>query len=156
MLAKLQKAGIQANVNRCEFHVIETKYLSLMISTNGIKIDLAKVDAIKQWDIPTCVQKICSFIRFCNFYCQFIRDFSKITGPLNTLIKKNVPFAWTEKCDLTFKKLKQRMCKAPILIDFDLNKLCHLKTDLLDYVSAGVLSQKRDSRNLHPVAYFSK
>ena len=47
----------------------KTKYLGLIVSTNGIKMDSAKVDAIKQWDSPTCVREVCSFIEFCNFYC---------------------------------------------------------------------------------------
>ena len=64
-----------------------------MISTDSIKIDSAKVDAIKQWDTPTCVRKICSFIGFCNFYCQFIKNFFKIAELLNTLTKKDVKFA---------------------------------------------------------------
>ena len=93
VLTKLREAGIQADMDKCEFHVIETKYLGLIVSTDGIKIDPAKVDAIKQWDSPTCVREICSFIGFCNFYRWFIRDFSKIAGPLNTLTKKEVKFA---------------------------------------------------------------
>ena len=47
VLTKLQEAGIPANANKCEFHVTETKYLGLIISTKGIKMDPSKVDAIK-------------------------------------------------------------------------------------------------------------
>ena len=128
----------------------------MIISIDGIKMDLAKIDAIKQWDTPTCVREVRSFIGFCNFYRQFIRDFSKIAGPLNTLTKKDVKFEWNDKCNAVFKGLKQRVCKASILIHFNPNKQCHLKTDSSDYVSAGVLSQKDDDEILHPVAYFSK
>ena len=46
VLAKLRESGIQANVDKCEFHVTETKYLGLIISTDRIKIDLAKIEAI--------------------------------------------------------------------------------------------------------------
>ena len=48
ILTKLQKAKILADIDKCEFHVIETKYLGLMISTDGIKIDPAKINVIKQ------------------------------------------------------------------------------------------------------------
>ena len=156
VLTKLREAGIPADVDKCEFHVTETKYLGLMISTEGIKMDPAKVDAIKQWDLPTCVREVRLFIGFCNFYCQFIRDFSKIAGPLNTLTKKDVKFEWNEQCNRAFESLKQRVCKAPILMDFDPSKQCRLETDSSDYVNAGVLSQEDDNGILHPVAYFSK
>ena len=46
VLAKLQEARIQADVNKCKFYVKETKYLGLIISTNGIKMDPAKIEAI--------------------------------------------------------------------------------------------------------------
>ena len=156
VLAKLQEAGILADVDKCKFYVIETKYLGPMISTDGIKINSAKVDAIKQWDTPTCVQEIRLFIGFCNFYRQFIKNFSKIAGPLNTLTKKDTKFAWINKCEAAFQGLKQRVCKAPILIHFNLSKQCHVKIDFFDYVSAGVLLQKGKNGNLHLVAYFSK
>ena len=155
VLTKLREAGIQADVDKCEFHVTETKYLGLIISTEGIKMDPVKVDAIKQWDSPTCVREVRSFISFCNFYRRFIRDFSKIAGPLNSLTKKDVKFTWTKECELAFEGLKQRVCEAPILIHFNPSKECHVETDSSDYVSAGVLSQEHNGI-LHPVAYFSK
>ena len=156
VLTKLREARIQADVDKCEFHVTETKYLGLIISVDGIKMDPAKVDAIKQWDSPTCVREVRSFIGFCNFYRRFIRDFSKIAGPLNTLTKKDVKFAWTEECELAFQGLKQRVIETPILSHFDPSKQCHVETDSSDYISAGVLSQEDDNGILHPVAYFSK
>ncbi len=36
VLKRLRKAGIQANVDKCEFHVQEIKFLGLIISTKGI------------------------------------------------------------------------------------------------------------------------
>lgn len=88
VLAKLCKFDIQADVNKCEFHVTETKYLDLIVSTKEIKIDPAKVAAICNWDRPTCVQEVCLFIDFCNFYCHFIKGFSDVASPLNTTTKK--------------------------------------------------------------------
>ena len=48
VLAKLREFGIQADVNKCKFYVTKMKYLGLIISTKGIKIDLAKIEAIRQ------------------------------------------------------------------------------------------------------------
>ena len=155
VLIKLQEAEIPVDVAKCEFHITKTKYLGLIISVDGIKMDPAKVESIKQWNTPTCVTEVRSFIGFCNFYCCFIKNFSKIAGPLNSLIKKDAKFAWSDKCKLAFKRLKKHVCKAPILVHFDPSKECHVETNSSDYVSAGVLSQK-DNGILHPVAYFSK
>lgn len=47
VLAKFRKFGIQANVTKCKFYITKTKYLSLIISKDGIEIDSAKVEVIK-------------------------------------------------------------------------------------------------------------
>ena len=88
VLAKLCEFGIQADVDKCKFHVTKTKYLGLIVSTEGIKIDSAKVAAIRNWDRPTCVKEIRSFISFCNFYRGFIRGFSNVASSLNAITKK--------------------------------------------------------------------
>ena len=46
VLAKLREFNIHADVDKCEFHVTKTKYLGLIISTEEIKIGLAKVATI--------------------------------------------------------------------------------------------------------------
>ena len=48
MLTALQKAGLQANINKCEFHVTEVNYLGLIITSDGIRIDPHKVNAVQQ------------------------------------------------------------------------------------------------------------
>ena len=68
VLAKLCEFGIQANVDKCKFYVTKTKYLRLIISTEGIKMDPAKIKAIRQWDMSMCVREVQLFIEFCNFY----------------------------------------------------------------------------------------
>ena len=143
-------------MDKCEFHVTETKYLGLVISTNGIKMDPAKVEAIQNWNTPTCVKDVRAFIGFCNFYRRFVLNFSKVAGPLNALTKKDapVPFKWSPKCETAFTELKQRVCEALILHHFDPNEQCFVETDSSDYVNAGVLSQPDNNGIFHPVTFF--
>ena len=154
VLAKLREFAIQADVDKCEFHVTETKYLGLIISTKGIKMDPAKVETIWSWNTPTYVKDVRAFIGFCNFYRRFVLNFSKVAGLLNSLTKKEVQFKWTPKCEKAFSELKQQVCEAPIFWHFDPNEQCFVETDSSDYVNAGVLSQPDGNGILHPVAYF--
>ena len=132
----------------------KTKYLRLIISTKGIKMDLTKIEAIKQWDTPTCIWEVCLFVEFCNFYKQFIRNFSNIAGPLNSFTKKDLLFAWTNECKQAFQKLKNWVWEDPILCHFDPTKQCFVETDSSDYVNTSMLSQMGNDGLLHPVAYF--
>ena len=46
VLNTLSEAGLQVDINKCEFHQAKIKYLGLIISTKGIAMDPDKVHAI--------------------------------------------------------------------------------------------------------------
>ena len=156
VLAALQKAGLQADIDKCEFHVTKISYLGLIISTEGIRMDPKKVEAVQNWETPTCVKDVQAFIGFANFYRRFIRAFSEVVRPMIATVKKNTTFHWTSECQKSFELLKERFTTAPVLAHFDFEKECILETDSSDNVSAGVLSQYGDDGLLHPVAFFSR
>lgn len=156
VLEKLREAGLYAKIQKCEFLVSETKFLGIIISKDGIRMDPEKIKTITEWKTPSCLTDIQAFIGFANFYRRFIRDFSKIIGPMVKLTKKGAPFTWTKSCQSAFDQLKKAFTEAPILKPFDWTKDVIVETDASDYVSAGVLSQYGDEGTLHPVAFFSK
>ena len=47
VLQKLQEARLQADVRKSEFNVTKTKFLSLIVSKDGISIDLEKIKVIQ-------------------------------------------------------------------------------------------------------------
>jgi hypothetical protein len=49
VLLWLRKAGLQADIRKCEFNVTWTKYLRFIISTDSIEVDLEKIEAIRGW-----------------------------------------------------------------------------------------------------------
>ena len=46
---KLQKTGFQIDIDKCEFFVKEIKYLSLIITPEGIKMDQKRFSAVFDW-----------------------------------------------------------------------------------------------------------
>jgi hypothetical protein len=65
--------------------------------------------------MPTCITDVQVFIRFANFYQQFIKDFLKIIALLVNLTKKDVKFWWTLTCQLAMEALKKAFTSAPVL-----------------------------------------
>ena len=151
---KLQKAGFQLDIDKCEFFVKKIKYLSLIITPEGIKMDQKKLSAVFDWSIPENLKNIQIFLNFANFYKRFIRDFSKLAAPLNALAKKDILFTWGPEQPKAFDNLKIAFTTAPILLHYDPNKQTMVKTDASDYVTAGVFSQYDDNGQLKPVVYF--
>jgi hypothetical protein len=58
VLLQLCKTGLQADIKKCEFNVTCTKYLEFVISTDSIKVDLEKVEAIYNWKHLTTVRGV--------------------------------------------------------------------------------------------------
>lgn len=156
VLDRLRKAGLQADIKKCEFHVTETKYLGFIIGTDGIRTDPDKVSAITQWSEPRTVRGVQSFLGFCNFYRRFIRDYSRIARPLVRLTKKEKQFRWDDSCQKAFDRLKALLSSTPVLVHYNPECLTRVETDASDGVVAGALLQSDDKGDWHPVAYFSK
>jgi hypothetical protein len=88
VLQRLRDAGLEVDIRKCEFHVTKTKFLGLIVSTNGLEMDPEKIEAVKNWEAPRSVTEAQSFVGFCNFYRRFIRNFSRIMRPIIELTKK--------------------------------------------------------------------
>ena len=58
------------------------------------------------WEPPTSVHQIRSFLGFAGYYRRFIPDFSRIAKPMTELIKKGVKFAWYDNGKKPFKLSK--------------------------------------------------
>jgi hypothetical protein len=86
-----------------------------MISSEGVALDPEKVKAVVEWTRPTSMFKIWSFLGLAGYYRRFIEGFSKLSGPLTTLTKKNACFVWTDKCEHSFQELKKRLVTTPVL-----------------------------------------
>ena len=77
-------------------------------------MDKAKVDAIEKMTCPKDVKCIRSFLGHAGFYRRFIKDFSKISRPLTSLLQKDIPFVFDDDCLEAFETLKKTLISAPI------------------------------------------
>jgi len=89
--------------------------LGHVVSKDGLAVDPAKVQAVVEWERPTSVQEIRSFLGLAGYYMRFIEGFSSLSGSLTALTRKNVPFVWSDKCEASFQELKRRLVTAPVL-----------------------------------------
>ncbi|THC87386.1 hypothetical protein EYZ11_013167 [Aspergillus tanneri] len=157
VLERLQRAGLQLDIDKCEFEVKSTKYLGFIIEAGkGVRMDPAKVKAILEWAVPTTVKGVRSFLGFANFYRRFIRNYADIAAPLNQLTQKGHEFKWTESCEKAFQQLKTMFTTAPILIQFSPERETVVEADSSMWATGGTLSQYDDNGLLRPCAYFSK
>ncbi|KAI5356475.1 hypothetical protein L3X38_009371 [Prunus dulcis] len=114
------------------------------ISSKGIEVDKAKIDVIAKLPPPTSVKGVRSFLGHAGFYRRFIKDFSKISRPLCTLLAKDTPFNFDKACLEAFNKLKALLTSAPIIAAPNWDLPFELMCDASDYAVGAVLGQRRD------------
>ncbi len=68
ILNKLWEADLQMNINKCKFHVQKIIFLELLISTEELKMNSRKIQAVVDWSIFNNLIQMQFFIDFCNFY----------------------------------------------------------------------------------------
>ncbi|GJQ91318.1 reverse transcriptase domain-containing protein [Tanacetum coccineum] len=84
-------------------------------TSQGIHVDPAKIEAVKNWESPTTLTEVRQFLGLAGYYQRFIKDFSKIAKSLTELTQKNKNYIWGEDQESTFQLLKQKLYEAPIL-----------------------------------------
>ncbi len=106
VLNKLREVDLQININKCEFEIQKISFLELLIFINDLQMNSWKVDVIWSWKVSRSLTHVQIFIDFCNFYRQFIKNFSKIIWLMIKLTWKDHFFEWTEICQTIFEVLK--------------------------------------------------
>ncbi|XP_019420722.1 PREDICTED: uncharacterized protein LOC109330909 [Lupinus angustifolius] len=103
------------------------------ISSRGIEVDKAKIEVIKDLPLPLNVKGIQSFLEHDGFYRRFIKDFSKITKPLNNLLNKDTIFQFDAECAISFETLKQKLIYAHVIVAPNWHLNFELMCDTSDY-----------------------
>ena len=74
-------------MKKCCFYQEEVRFLGYVVSSQRIRIEEERIDAVKAWLEPKSIRDIQLFIEFANFYRRFIQGFSKIAAPLISMLK---------------------------------------------------------------------
>lgn len=157
ILSKLEKAGLYLDIDKCDFMCREVKYLGFIIRAGeSVNVDPIKVKAILEWQAPTSVKGVRSFLGFANFYRCFVNKFSEIVAPLTNLTKKDSTWRWGKEENEAFERLKKIFASEPVLAQWDPGRETILEADCSGYAIGGCLSQMDDQNYLRPIAYFSR
>lgn len=133
----LGRYGLKLRPEKCQLFQRQVKFLGHVVRDQGVSPDPEKVTAVADWQPPTTVRQVRSFLGFVGYYRRFVRDFTKIAKPLNALLigtscqrgRWSPPVEWTEQCSTAFQRLKKELLQAPILVYADYTLPFILYTD---------------------------
>jgi hypothetical protein len=155
VLKRCKETNLILSWEKSHFMVQEGIVLGHIVSKRGIEVDRAKVELIENLTPPTSVKQIRSFLGHAGFYRRFIKDFSKVSRPLCSLLAKDAPFNFDEACHEAFQKLRSLLSSAPIMKPPDWSLPFEIMCDASDFAMGAVLGQRVDKLP-HAIYYASK
>ena len=159
LLTRLSDAGLRLNRIKCALYQPEVKFLGKIIDKNGQRMDPAIIEAITKMPSPKDKQALRSFLGLMSYLQKHIADLRRARAPLDALMKKDVPFVWSEDKEAAFTKCKTLAANSSILAHYDTLPLV-LTTDASPVGLGACLSHRLTDVNtgksfLKPISYAS-
>jgi len=163
VLEKIEKAGLKLSPHKCRFFANEVKFLGHIVSKEGLQTDPSKIEKIRNWEAPSSVADLRSFLGFCNYYRKFIYDYAYLSAPLEVALsnldkkksEKSTKIEWNDNMKKSFEQLKMKLCSPPILSFPSKEGEFILDTDASFYGIGAVLSQRQNNEE-KVIAYASR
>nr|GEY57127.1 putative reverse transcriptase domain-containing protein [Tanacetum cinerariifolium] len=94
ILELLRKEKLYAKFSKCDFWICIVQFLGHLIDNQGLHVDPAKIEAVKNWTSPTTPIEVRQFLGLADYYRRFIEG---------------------QEQESAFQLLKQKLYEAPIL-----------------------------------------
>ncbi|GAV66118.1 hypothetical protein CFOL_v3_09628, partial [Cephalotus follicularis] len=79
---------LYAKFSKCEFWLSEVTFLGHVISSAGLSVDPAKIEAVRDWKRPKNVTEVRSLFGLDEYYRRFVEGFTRIATTLTRLTQK--------------------------------------------------------------------
>ena len=155
VLARLRKAGLKVNKDKCMFCTDNLVFAGHELSPMGISPQKGRIDSIMKMPPPTTATGVRSFLGMTNFCKQYIPHYSTITAPLRLLTKKNQRLTWDAAQQSAFDQLKSSLVSAQVMAFYNPNADTKLIVDGSPIGLGAILTQEQDDGTWRPIAYGS-
>ena len=152
----LSDNNLTVNAEKCKIGVKEISFFGHTISADGIHPTIDKVEAIQAFPVPTCQKDVHSFLGMINYLTRFIPNLASETAVLRKLLRKDIPWRWTEEENSVFEKLKKMLSSDLVVAHYDQSLPTSLIVDASPEGLGAILTQKQMDGTLKPVYYASR
>jgi hypothetical protein len=95
---KLREVNLKLNPSKCCFVAKSITFLGHVVSNEGTKPDLGKIDVVVHFPEPKTITNIRSFLGLTGYYQNYVRGYSRLVAQLFELTIKDVYFLWNLDC----------------------------------------------------------
>ena len=106
-LQRCSERNIILNEEKQQTGLKEIVFHGHRITSEGVKVDETKVEAIHNMPAPTDVEGIRRIFGMAQYMSRLIPDLAGTLEPIRALTRKGVPFVWSKECENAFNTLKR-------------------------------------------------
>lgn len=88
---------------------------------------------------PKSKHQLMRVLGMCGFYRWFVPNFTTVTAPLTSLLKKGVKFSWSTDCQQALEMIKAVLASEPVLVAPDFSAPFKLAINACDVGVGAVL-----------------
>jgi len=132
-LNRARERGLKLNPDKVKLKYSSVTFIGHVLTDKRLAPDPEKTKAIVNMPTPTNVKSLQEFLGMVQYLSKFLPQLSTITEPLRKLEYKNTQWCWLSAHDEAVAKLKQMICKAPVLRYFDPAKQVTLQCDASEH-----------------------
>ena len=89
VLARIEKSRLKLNKTKCKFGLNEVKYVGHIFSSEGVRADPSKIEAIVNMPMPENASDVHCFLGMVTYLGKFLPNLSDKTACLRKLIEKD-------------------------------------------------------------------
>ena len=156
VMQAISDSGLTLNPTKCVIATSEINFWGLLITSEGVRPDPAKVSALDHISPPTNKQDLVSFLCMMQSNAEFIPNFAQKAECLRQLTRENKRFVWEDKHDECYECLVNEFRNATLLRYFDLRKHTFIIVDAHVSGLGATLAQGDSMETMYPVAFASR
>ena len=115
LLQRCRERNIRLNKAKFDFKCQQVTFIGHLLSSEGVKPDPRKIDAIVNMETPVDVQGVQRLIGMVKYLSKFLTNLSELCQPLRKLTHKDAEWQWTQEQENAFQSLKVAVTQAPVL-----------------------------------------
>ena len=148
--------------SKCRFLRKQITFLGHEVSANGMKPGNLNLKGIAEMAPPANYTEVRRFLGMTRFFRRFIKNYARITKPLNDILEGEASKLKSEAVTLpldaldAFEKLKMCCMMSPVLAFADFEKEFQLETNASSEGLGAILSQKQPDGKWHPITFGSR
>lgn len=152
---RCKEMKLSLNRDKCEIGVDSLAFIGDIISSEGVKPDPRKVEAIRKFETPKCKEDVARFLGMTKYLARFIPQLSDQTITLRNLTKPSNEFTWNNNEQAEFTQLKTIISEKTVLKFYDGKKPLRISCDA-SKIGLGAVLEQEEEDGWQPVAYASK